>query len=488
MPSLGVLLPVLLSSIWFLRRFVYSTEKKHESRDWKLPPVVELSETDIYQHPQEAYQAAIEKYGPVVGVVRKNQLEYIIDHTLTAQVLTNDAMFSFEHATLRMLNLSVLLSLPRSFAKELDTIVQEDITANMDNIIETLVPIFQRHAQSLKLSRSKSDPIAVDLESVVHLMMAESMLTLIFGKRHATPENIHAVENVAADIATLTGIFQNMGYFSRNFPSLWRRFIWVKITILSIPYYFRIGSIAFRGLGAEESNESDSILDKCAKRYKAKNQGSVPFLDKIWIIVVLLGLIFASVHQTAIVIVWVLFELATRPQFLEAFRKEVQESTNSDGDLCLTYASLKKAEQLDSFIREVMRTKGDTLLTTRLTTKDVPLAGYIIPKGSFVAPLATLSHMNKEYHGDNAKEFVGGRWVGQGKPAVMVSNSYFPFGLGRWACPGRFLAVAEIKMAVLFLITHATPRLKDNAYRIRDPLNITSVAPEGDLYLESLKD
>jgi len=35
-----------------------------------------------------------------------------------------------------MLNLSVLLSLPRSFAKELDTIVQEDITANMDNIIE----------------------------------------------------------------------------------------------------------------------------------------------------------------------------------------------------------------------------------------------------------------------------------------------------------------------------------------------------------------
>jgi len=84
---------------------------------------------------------------------------------------------------------------------------------------------------------------------------------------------------------------------------------------------------------------------------------------------------------SAIVIVWVLFELAMRPQFLDKFRKEIIESTNADGDLDLTYTALKNAEQLDSFIREVMRTKGDTLLTTRLTTRDVPLAGYIIPKG-----------------------------------------------------------------------------------------------------------
>ncbi|KAK7457794.1 hypothetical protein VKT23_010134 [Stygiomarasmius scandens] len=177
-----------------------------------------------------------------------------------------------------------------------------------------------------------------------------------------------------------------------------------------------------------------------------------------------------------------------RPQFLDKFRKEIIESTNADGDLDLTYAALKNAEQLDSFIREVMRTKGDTLLTTRLTTRDVPLAGYIIPKGSFVAPLATLSHMNEEYHGKDAKEFIGDRWVAQRKPAVMVGNGYLPFGLGRWACPGRFLAIAvmmrlEIKMAVLFLITYTTPRLKNDKYHIRDPLNITSVAPKGDLVL-----
>ncbi len=62
--------------------------------------------------------------------------------------------------------------------------------------------------------------------------------------------------------------------------------------------------------------------------------------------------------------------------------------------------------------------------------------------GSLVIPLATLANECEDYYGENARDFVGDRWVGTGKLAVMLSPSYFPFGLGRWACPGRGLAVA----------------------------------------------
>lgn len=192
------------------------------------------------------------------------------------------------------------------------------------------------------------------------------------------------------------------------------------------------------------------------------------------------SLIFASVHQTyasqlfhfsisaqfkhsAVVIVWVIFELAKRPEFAEAFRAETVYETDAEGKLRLSHASTKNAEHLDSFIREVMRTKGDTLSTVRQTIVDAPLGGYIVPKGksllsfhcsklrrllitdtpgSFVIPFATLSHLSKEYHGEDAEDFVGERWVGTGRPAIMLSPSYWPFGLGRWACPGRALAVA----------------------------------------------
>lgn len=56
--------------------------------------------------------------------------------------------------------------------------------------------------------------------------------------------------------------------------------------------------------------------------------------------------------------------------------------------------------------------------------------------------MATLAHLNPLYHGEKAADFVGDRWVGSDKQAVTLSSTYFPFGLGRWACPGRFLAVS----------------------------------------------
>jgi cytochrome P450 len=64
--------------------------------------------------------------------------------------------------------------------------------------------------------------------------------------------------------------------------------------------------------------------------------------------------------------------------------------------------------------------------------------------------------MSPTYHGPSAESFNGLRWVedeqqqqGDGKSkskgpkgAATINQTYFPFGLGRWACPGRVLAVS----------------------------------------------
>lgn len=84
---------------------------------------------------------------------------------------------------------------------------------------------------------------------------------------------------------------------------------------------------------------------------------------------------------SAVVIMWVVCELAKRPEYIQEFRADTFTETSEDGAQRLTYASLQNAERLDSFIREVMRTKGDTLSTVRQTVSDTALAGYVIPKG-----------------------------------------------------------------------------------------------------------
>ena len=167
---------------------------------------------------------------------------------------------------------------------------------------------------------------------------------------------------------------------------------------------------------------------------------------------------------SASVTVWTVLELSKRPEYLSAIRDELFANAALHPDTkrpIITYESLQNAEHLDSFIREVLRTKGDTLSTCRQTIQEVNVKGLTIPKGksdennsqkrvpdpflpqdSLVIPMASLSHFNQALHGPDAGVFRGDRWVQSGKQASAVSAAYFPFGLGRWACPGRVLAVA----------------------------------------------
>lgn len=80
--------------------------------------------------------------------------------------------------------------------------------------------------------------------------------------------------------------------------------------------------------------------------------------------------------------VWVLCELALRPDYQEEIYHEVKHYL-SNGAESLTHDNLKHAVRTDSFIREVMRTKGDTFSTVRMTRQDVQLGDYTIPKGLY---------------------------------------------------------------------------------------------------------
>ena len=71
---------------------------------------------------------------------------------------------------------------------------------------------------------------------------------------------------------------------------------------------------------------------------------------------------------------------------MNALRDELFSCATKDpitGDFRVSYNALQEASLLDSFIREVLRTKGDTLSVCRKATEDVLLAGKVIPKGMF---------------------------------------------------------------------------------------------------------
>ncbi|KAJ7146386.1 cytochrome P450 [Mycena epipterygia] len=448
------------------------------------PPIIDIPPSEIFNNPREAYEKALKDHGPVIAVRRKGFLEFIVDETLIQTVLTSDQSFSFEEAMATVLNLRPFVSLFWSFFREIDDLVQNGINPRISNILERICPVFVRSAETALGHKT------VDMFEHAHMSIAEAMIILIFGEDYVNERNIQVVTDVATDIAGLTGMYQNSSAFGRRFPTLWSVFTWVKVICTSILAFFCvIGPQVWRQVRSRkwvaEEEKPTNVLEYLS--YKHAKNGTVGPTSFLWIMSLLQGIIFASVHQTASVVVWVVFELALRPEYLEHLREEINNNVDpvtNDLDPSNIGEAIQRATWLDSFIREVMRTKGDTLSTCRLTTADIPLGGYTIPKGHLVFPLATLVHLNPVHHPDPSL-FRPERWHGaNARPAVMSSPSYIPFGMGRWACPGRVLAVSEIKMIVWSIIVKATPRLNGDRYKIVDPLNITSVPPEGELILE----
>lgn len=84
--------------------------------------------------------------------------------------------------------------------------------------------------------------------------------------------------------------------------------------------------------------------------------------------------------------VWVTYHLALRPDCQKSLRDELNDLTgpeNSDyKGSSMGYLELRNAVQADSFIREVLRMKGDSVNVVRSSIRDVELGGYMIPKGS----------------------------------------------------------------------------------------------------------
>src|SRR5579871_6099626 len=61
-------------------------------------------------------------------------------------------------------------------------------------------------------------------------------------------------------------------------------------------------------------------------------------------------------------------------------------------------------------------------------------------------------HHDEELQGQNPNEFNPFRYLNKNSPATRIERNYLIFGLGKHACPGRFFAINEIKIALHHLL------------------------------------
>lgn len=176
----------------------------------------------------------------------------------------------------------------------------------------------------------------------------------------------------------------------------------------------------------------------------------------------MLTFLAAGHETTSSAFTWATFLLAKHPEIQAAVRKEIRENLPSptsavpkDFDIATVIESLPL---LNGVCEETIRLYPTVPTTVRDSNKPTQLGGVHIPKNTqiILSPFAT--NRNPAFWGDNADEFVPGRWIdtdektGERRPnkngGAPSNYAILTFLHGPRSCIGQGFAKAELRCLV----------------------------------------
>jgi cytochrome P450 len=165
-----------------------------------------------------------------------------------------------------------------------------------------------------------------------------------------------------------------------------------------------------------------------------------------------LTLLLAGEDTTANTLAWLLHLVWQHPAALARATAEVRQACSSDA---VTVEQLEQLDWVEACIHETMRLKPVAPQNTMQAVRDTTLAGVQVPAGMLV--MGVMRHdATSERLLPQAAAFQPERWLADGAPGAAASAAKrvsMPFGAGPRICPGRYLAMLEMKMAVATLLS-----------------------------------
>ncbi|RDA95617.1 hypothetical protein CP533_1096 [Ophiocordyceps camponoti-saundersi (nom. inval.)] len=183
----------------------------------------------------------------------------------------------------------------------------------------------------------------------------------------------------------------------------------------------------------------------------------------------------AVVHTTAMASTHMLFDLVSDPDLLESLREE-QRRILPGGWSTISQKAMLDMRLLDSLMRESQRFNPVGEFTfRRIVRKPITLAdGYRLYPGQQIAIPAKNLNRDEGVIPD-ADSYDPCRWATQQQASASFAHSSsanLHFGLGRYACPGRFFAAYMIKAIMSRLLLEYDIELQDGSHR-RPPNTIS---------------
>jgi cytochrome P450 len=166
-----------------------------------------------------------------------------------------------------------------------------------------------------------------------------------------------------------------------------------------------------------------------------------------------LVMLLAGEDTTANTLAWMIHLLHRNPPALQRAGEEVRRIAGEPSQF--TPERMAQLDYLEACAHETMRLKPVAPLLAVQAVRATTLADVEIPTDTVV--LGLMRHDSLlDRHFPHPTAFLPERWLGDGGPAQVASSAKrvsMPFGAGPRVCPGRYLALLEIKMAAAMLLS-----------------------------------
>ncbi|KAI8928207.1 cytochrome P450 [Entophlyctis helioformis] len=227
---------------------------------------------------------------------------------------------------------------------------------------------------------------------------------------------------------------------------------------------------------ARRANEDYNHADVMQSLMDAKYRDGSVMSDNA-ISHLMIATLMGGQHTSSTTSSWIFFELARRPDIIEALIREQSQVLTGKPDTPIdqlpnfTYEQLREFTLLDCVMKETLRIHPPIHTIMRKVEKPLNYKGMEIPVGHFLCGSQAVSQMDPARFPDPTKfdptRFLSNtdegsaEWTINGVDIAQKSarSHFLPFGAGRHRCIGEAFAYVQIKSIVALFLREMTYKL-----------------------------
>lgn len=160
------------------------------------------------------------------------------------------------------------------------------------------------------------------------------------------------------------------------------------------------------------------------------------------VIGILITVLFAGQHTSAVLATWMGLELARAPAYVQRVREEARQVYRGAG--AMNFDGLQRQAAMENAVRECERLHPPLILLIRKVLEPLRYKGHVVPVGTMAMVSPAVSHLLPGVFAD-PERFNPDRFAPPASEMKQHHYALIGFGGGKHACMGKNFAIMQLK-------------------------------------------